>query len=313
MAKQNKVCVNLDQSNEQNGGFSDAEKLQARNNIGASDGKISWVFIPEGGQPQVSKSGLSVVSRPSGAYIQNDDASVKFYLVPVYEAGDAGKILGINNGGYLGWRNAPRELPSATQQDSGKALLVDAQGNAVWGTIPKQTIPSRHFWDYDISNPYTWFGTTASDYTHFSRDGMSITLTELGDYLVTAYIGVYNSGTTNPQGEIQWNVEMTASGATASVLGIKPAPLAKITNTDTNHNGSCAVISQFRVRVSEIEGVNAVLNFKWFFKTPAPLTDTFYMNGEMSGAPHLCLPNNILYSLSRGVPSYSQSVFAEKI
>ena len=40
MAKQNKVCVNLDQSNEQNGGFSDAEKLQARNNIGASDGKI---------------------------------------------------------------------------------------------------------------------------------------------------------------------------------------------------------------------------------------------------------------------------------
>lgn len=312
MAKQNKVCVNIDQSDESNGGFSDAEKARARTNIGAGDGKIPWVTM--GGQtPVVVRSGLSIVKYQAGYCLQNDDASIKLWLAPDFASGDAGKILGIGGGGAIGWRNAPRELPSATQQDSGKALLVDAQGNAVWETIPKQTIPARHFWGYDISTPYTWSGTTASDYTHFSRDGMNITLTEVGDYLITAYIGVYNSGSTNPQGEIQWNVEMTASGATASVLGTKPAPWAKITNTDTNHNGSCAVISQFRVRVSNIEGANAVLNFKWFFKTPAPLTDTFYMNGAMSGASHLCFPNNILYSLSQGVPSYSQSVFAEKI
>ncbi len=132
MAKQNKVCVNLDQSDEEKGGFSDAEKLRARTNIGAGDGKVSWVVIHEGGQPQVSRSGLSVVSRSSGAYIQNDDASVKFYLVPDYVAGDAGKILGINNGGILGWRSAPRELPSATQQDAGKTLILDANGEPIW-------------------------------------------------------------------------------------------------------------------------------------------------------------------------------------
>lgn len=312
MAKQNKVCVNIDQSNEQNGGFTDAEKLRARNNIGAGDGKIPWVTM--GGQtPVVVRSGLSIVKYLAGYCLQNDDASIKLWLPPDFSNTDVGKVFGIGAGGATGWLSQPEGLPSHSEEDSGKALLVDAQGNAVWETVPKQTIPARHFWDYDISNPYTWSGTTASDYTHFSRDGMSITLTEVGDYLITAYIGVYNSGSTNPQGEIQWNVEMTASGATASVLGTKPAPWAKITNTDTNHNGSCAVISQFRVRVSSIEGANAVLNFKWFFKTPAPLTDTFYMNGAMSGAPHLCFPNNILYSLSQGVPSYSQSVFAEKV
>lgn len=36
MAKMNKVCVNIDQSDANNGGFSDNEKAQARKNIGAS-------------------------------------------------------------------------------------------------------------------------------------------------------------------------------------------------------------------------------------------------------------------------------------
>lgn len=160
MAKQNKVCVNLDQSNEQNGGFSDAEKLRARNNIGAGDGKVSWVFIPEGGQPQISRSGLSVVSRSSGAYIQNDDASVKFYLVPVYEAGDAGKILGINNGGYLGWRSAPRELPSSTQQDANKALIVDANGNPIWGEVKPSIKQASRIADVQVN--WTYSGTSSN-------------------------------------------------------------------------------------------------------------------------------------------------------
>ncbi|MBO7104999.1 MAG: hypothetical protein J6W22_05920 [Fibrobacter sp.] len=36
MAKMNKVCVNTDQSDANNGGFSDNEKAQARKNIGAA-------------------------------------------------------------------------------------------------------------------------------------------------------------------------------------------------------------------------------------------------------------------------------------
>ena len=35
MASNNKVCVNIDQTDPENGGFTDAEKQQGRNNIGA--------------------------------------------------------------------------------------------------------------------------------------------------------------------------------------------------------------------------------------------------------------------------------------
>ena len=46
MAKMNKVCVNIDQSNANNGGFSDAEKLQARKNIGAGVGAgVKLVYL----------------------------------------------------------------------------------------------------------------------------------------------------------------------------------------------------------------------------------------------------------------------------
>ena len=41
MAKMNKVCVNIDQSDGNNGGFTDAEKAQARNNIGAGTSSVS--------------------------------------------------------------------------------------------------------------------------------------------------------------------------------------------------------------------------------------------------------------------------------
>lgn len=134
MAKLNKVCVNIDQSNESNGGFSDAEKAQARTNIGAGDGKIPWVTM--GGQtPVVVRSGLSIVKYQAGYRLQNDDASVKLWLAPDFAAGDVGKILGIGSGGAIGWRNAPREVPAATGQDVNKALIVDANGNPIWGEV----------------------------------------------------------------------------------------------------------------------------------------------------------------------------------
>lgn len=39
--KMNKVCVNIDQSNVDTGGFSDNEKLQARQNIGAASTEVT--------------------------------------------------------------------------------------------------------------------------------------------------------------------------------------------------------------------------------------------------------------------------------
>lgn len=159
MAKQNKVCVNIDQSDESNGGFSDAEKARARTNIGAGDGKIPWVTM--GGQtPVVVRSGLSIVKYQAGYCLQNDDASIKLWLAPDFAAGDAGKILGINNGGILGWRSAPRELPSATQQDANKALIVDADGNPIWGEVKPSIKQAGRIADVQVN--WTYSGTSSN-------------------------------------------------------------------------------------------------------------------------------------------------------
>lgn len=158
MAKQNKVCVNLDQSNEQNGGFSDAEKLQARTNIGAGDGKIPWVTT--GGQtPVVVRSGLSIVKYQAGYCLQNDDASVKLWLAPDFAAGDAGKILGIGSGGVIGWRNAPRELPAYAAQDANKALIVDANGNPIWGEVKPSIKQASRIANVQVN--WTYSGTSS--------------------------------------------------------------------------------------------------------------------------------------------------------
>lgn len=159
MAKLNKVCVNIDQSNESNGGFSDAEKAQARTNIGAGDGKIPWVTM--GGQtPVVVRSGLSIVKYQAGYCLQNDDASVKLWLAPDFAAGDAGKILGIGGGGAIGWRNAPRELPAYTAQDANKALIVDAGGNPIWGEVKPSIKQASRLVDVQVN--WTYSGTASN-------------------------------------------------------------------------------------------------------------------------------------------------------
>lgn len=45
MAKMNKVCVNIDQSDSNNGGFTDVEKAQARANIGAGTGNSNSAIV----------------------------------------------------------------------------------------------------------------------------------------------------------------------------------------------------------------------------------------------------------------------------
>ena len=132
MAKQNKVCVNLDQSDEQNGGFSDAEKLQARTNIGAGDGKVNFVTMG-GQQPVVERSTPYVITSGSGStYLRNEEATKKFFFVPDFDSSKYGKYAKINAQGKIVWDDAPTGLPAATQQDAGKALILDANGEPIW-------------------------------------------------------------------------------------------------------------------------------------------------------------------------------------
>ena len=109
MAKMNKLCSNLDQSNPATGGFTDEEKQTMRNNIGAGDGKVSWVQYSQGSHyPTVDRSSLAVVSSDTGTRIQNDDASKKFYVAPNFNADDYGKVLRINKENQkVMWDNPP--------------------------------------------------------------------------------------------------------------------------------------------------------------------------------------------------------------
>lgn len=130
--KTNKVCVNIDQSDEQNGGFSDAEKLQARTNIGAGDGKVAFV-TSDGQQQVVERSEAFVVTNAIGnTYFHNLDATKKFLFLPDFDNTKYGKYAKINEQGKIVWDDAPTGLPTATQQDAGKALILDANGEPIW-------------------------------------------------------------------------------------------------------------------------------------------------------------------------------------
>jgi len=86
--------------------FTDTEKETARTNIGAADGKIPWVEYHESQPvPSVTRSGLSVVTSDRGSRIQNDDASIQYYVAPPPATGDAGKVLGVNTVGTVTWIN----------------------------------------------------------------------------------------------------------------------------------------------------------------------------------------------------------------
>jgi hypothetical protein len=99
--------------------FTDTEKEQARENIGATDGKISWVRYNEGSPtPIVQKSGLSVVDSGTMQVIQNDDASKKYVVAPMYASGDAGKVLGIRQGGTVAWVDVAEANPAVEMQTS---------------------------------------------------------------------------------------------------------------------------------------------------------------------------------------------------
>lgn len=104
LAMQNQV-VRVDE----NQTLSDAQKTKARNNIDASDGKISWVnYNPGSPTPVILKSGLSVVTSDQGTRIQNDDATKKFYVAPDFSTpADTGKVFTIDNDGAAKWKPIP--------------------------------------------------------------------------------------------------------------------------------------------------------------------------------------------------------------
>ena len=90
--------------------LTDEQKTTARNNIAASDGKISWVkYNPGSPTPVEVKSSLSVVTSNQGTRIQNYDASEKFFVAPNFNTpADTGKVFTIDTDGAAKWKPIPK-------------------------------------------------------------------------------------------------------------------------------------------------------------------------------------------------------------
>ena len=167
MAKMNKVCVNIDQSNANNGGFTDAEKAQARQNIGAGTGSSTIVHdsntlppvdtnvnqmtifndgrtrfdnlysgvIPY--EPNQSESGRVLVANYAGSPAKGTAKWKDVHNIGINEVpsgGTDGQVLTWNNNTFA-WDNVPSELPAHTSADAGKALILNAQGEPIWDNV----------------------------------------------------------------------------------------------------------------------------------------------------------------------------------
>ena len=116
--------------------FDESEKELARDNIGAGDGKVSWVKYSQGSPtPVVLRSGLAVVSSEQGTRIQNDDATEKFFVAPNFSTpADTGKVFTIDNDGAAKWKPIPTPEKDLSLQMY-KEDLLDIGSNT---TILKQ-------------------------------------------------------------------------------------------------------------------------------------------------------------------------------
>lgn len=167
--KQNKVCVNIDQTDPNHNGFTEEEKAQARQNIGAvgagdipelpdlsyyvsvneqtftdaqkeqartnisaSDGKIPFVYYNESTPtPIVEYSAPAVVESEQGARIQNADASKKYFVATEPTSADKGKYFGVTQNGVATWMNGPEQFVYRDYVNLKNDVLADVRNDFV--------------------------------------------------------------------------------------------------------------------------------------------------------------------------------------
>lgn len=145
MAKLNKVCVNIDQSNPSDGGFTDAEKAQARTNIGAiGQSEIDMVTANRynWSSPSVPNSVDEIKFNQKGAsttQIMADNTDLGSTVPLPTLSSDEGKVpvayYRDGRGYYLLEQYKDTRLPDSDSTDVGKALVVDSHGMPTWDNI----------------------------------------------------------------------------------------------------------------------------------------------------------------------------------
>lgn len=138
MAKQNKVAVNLVQD------FTDAEKAQARQNIGAAAStdlsNKSEIRVYEGGASTVHKNSMEIYAnggRGASAPINFNNENSNVTMVKQPANGDNGKLLMAREqtgfGNWYEWTDVDTVL-GASVANAGKVLTVNSNGHADWQT-----------------------------------------------------------------------------------------------------------------------------------------------------------------------------------
>ena len=161
MAKQNKVAVNLAQD------FTDAEKAQARSNIGAlgsadvlTANRYNWSSpsVPTSveeikfNQKGVSTAQIMADSTDLGSTVPLPSLNADEGKVPVAYYRDG-------RGYYLLEKYKDSRLPDSSSSDNGKALIVDSSGNPIWSTIDVAPTISR-ISEYATNDSPSMIGTT---------------------------------------------------------------------------------------------------------------------------------------------------------
>lgn len=174
MAKQNKVAVNLAQD------FTDAEKAQARQNIGAAASadvtNKSEIKVYEG-TSTVHKNLMTIYEDSqtgdmAGVNFNNENSKVTMVKKPT--TGDAGKVLAATVPGgqvnpYYEWKSVDTVL-GASVANAGKVLTVNGNGHAEWQT-PAASGGNKGVYEFTVTkvldgtNTKLWSGDglTASD------------------------------------------------------------------------------------------------------------------------------------------------------
>ena len=129
MAKQNKVAVNLAQD------FTDAEKLQARSNIGVVEvdrtpvnGSATDVDNIHFNQKSVSTTHIVANSTDLGSTVPLPSMNSDEGKVPVSYYRDG-------RGYYLLEQYKDSRFPDSSSSDVGKVLTVNSRGNAIWDNV----------------------------------------------------------------------------------------------------------------------------------------------------------------------------------